>query len=228
MSWLYVPGLAGSNLESNSPIPPLEPSVMWRGKPFLPRSWYNAWRKGTWIRHLSGLTFEPSTAAHGMELWISSLRDSRANPSALPESYNEKTIHGTFGLTSPESFESASRLSSSSRTSRPEPFLSLGETFEQWASKCRTPSRVPPPSWVRGISGKGSSYLPTPAARDWREDRVYPSQLKRHSPNLGTQIGGQVNPLWKEWFMGLPIGWTAIEPLEMQSYQRWLRSHSDL
>jgi hypothetical protein len=37
--------------------------------------------------------------------------------------------------------------------------------------------------------------------------------------------GGQLNPEWVEWLMGWPIGWTALEPLAMDRYQRWLRLH---
>jgi hypothetical protein len=38
--------------------------------------------------------------------------------------------------------------------------------------------------------------------------------------------GGQVNPKWKDWFMGFPIGWTAIAPLATLSFQQWQRLHS--
>ena len=37
--------------------------------------------------------------------------------------------------------------------------------------------------------------------------------------------GGRLNPDWVEWLMGLPIGWTALEPLETPSYPP---SHSGL
>ena len=39
--------------------------------------------------------------------------------------------------------------------------------------------------------------------------------------------GGQLNPEWVEWLMGWPIGWTALEPLAMDRYQRWLRLHGE-
>lgn len=37
--------------------------------------------------------------------------------------------------------------------------------------------------------------------------------------------GGPLNPVWVEWLMGWPMGWTAIEPLEMDRYQQWRRQH---
>lgn len=36
---------------------------------------------------------------------------------------------------------------------------------------------------------------------------------------------GQLNPDWLEWFMGWPMGWTGLEPLETDKYQEWLRWH---
>jgi len=36
---------------------------------------------------------------------------------------------------------------------------------------------------------------------------------------------GLLNPEWLEWFMGWPMGWTGLEPLEMDKYQEWLQSH---
>lgn len=37
------------------------------------------------------------------------------------------------------------------------------------------------------------------------------------------ELGGKLNPLWVEWLMGWPIGWTGLEPSEMGRYRRWLQ-----
>ncbi len=267
MAWLYVPGLEGSSSESSSRVHRFESSLMWRGTPMLPASWRREWRRGAWIQHLSGLTFEPSTVERGVESWISSLRASRASHSPSPVNSATKTMRGTSGRTSPVSSQSASQLSFSWRTSRYERLSSRGETFEDWASTCRVPSRVPPPSWVQDILGAASSYLPTtstghgnnqggaagrvgkkresldrllatpnikgeynkkglsersgdrlrtqllatPQARDWK-DGFQPKRHGRHKDSLHVTVGGQVNPAWKEWFMGFPTGWTEIAP----------------
>ena len=39
--------------------------------------------------------------------------------------------------------------------------------------------------------------------------------------------GGLLNPRWEEWLMGIPIGWLALEPLEMESYRQWWQSFCD-
>lgn len=42
---------------------------------------------------------------------------------------------------------------------------------------------------------------------------------------LATVLGGPLSPSWCEWFMGWPIGWTALEPLETDRFQQWLLAH---
>jgi len=42
---------------------------------------------------------------------------------------------------------------------------------------------------------------------------------------LAQQVGGTLNPMWVEWLMGWPVGWTDCEPLGMAKFQQWLRSH---
>jgi hypothetical protein len=36
---------------------------------------------------------------------------------------------------------------------------------------------------------------------------------------------GKPNPVWIEWLMGWPMGWTDLKPLEMDKFQRWLKKH---
>jgi hypothetical protein len=45
--------------------------------------------------------------------------------------------------------------------------------------------------------------------------------VKKRDPGV---VGGQLNPMWVEWLMGLPIGWTGSEPLATVSYQQWWQS----
>lgn len=42
--------------------------------------------------------------------------------------------------------------------------------------------------------------------------------------SLEKRTGG-VNLALREWMMGWPVGWTALEPLETAKYQLWLRTH---
>jgi len=64
--------------------------------------------------------------------------------------------------------------------------------------------------------------LPTPQSRDWKDT----SQRASHGNTtdcLPNAIGGQLNPTWVEWLMGWPLGWTDLEPLEMDGFRKWLR-----
>ena len=66
---------------------------------------------------------------------------------------------------------------------------------------------------------------PTPTARDRRSfNGAVPPPHHRGSDCLVTQVGGQLNPRWVEWLMGLPIGWVSSEPLATESYRQWWRS----
>jgi hypothetical protein len=42
---------------------------------------------------------------------------------------------------------------------------------------------------------------------------------------LADQVGGKLNPMWVEWLMGFPLGWTDLRPLEMGKFQQWLEQH---
>jgi hypothetical protein len=48
---------------------------------------------------------------------------------------------------------------------------------------------------------------PTPTAHNAKEGG-YPAEYTLNTPTLASRVGGQLNPLWVEWLMGWPIGWT--------------------
>lgn len=98
-----------------------------------------------------------------------------------------------------------------------------------------------------------TGYGDTPAGRAQREKRSKPLRDMIHmfrTPNAsdadkwslqseaeraekGQQIrlnhqlgaGGSLNPLWVEWLMGWPIGWTDLRPLATARFRRWCGSH---
>jgi hypothetical protein len=55
---------------------------------------------------------------------------------------------------------------------------------------------------------------PTPTAHNAKETNA-PSEANRNTPTLAAQAGGSLNPMWVEWLMGWPLGWTDLKPLEM-------------
>lgn len=46
------------------------------------------------------------------------------------------------------------------------------------------------------------------------------NRRERHSPNCNDIVapGGQLNPTWCEWFMGFPIGHTALPDSETRKF----------
>jgi hypothetical protein len=42
---------------------------------------------------------------------------------------------------------------------------------------------------------------------------------------MGAGNGGKLNPMWVEWLMGWPLGWTDLKPLEMDKFQKWQEQH---
>lgn len=87
------------------------------GKHSPPRSWQRAWKSKPWLRRLSGVTCEPSTAARGVDAWISSLAATRASRSAPPAVVVARVIRDTFGQTSLASLRKLNPASCSLRTS---------------------------------------------------------------------------------------------------------------
>jgi len=95
----------------------------------------------------------------------------------------------------------------------------------------------------RHTHGKGCSQFPTPNAIDgepvaalWDgHGEIYKTKngtLRRRAKtgsNFGVKlpvaIGGTPNPMWVEWLMGWPMGWTALEPLATDKFQLWLQLH---
>jgi hypothetical protein len=37
--------------------------------------------------------------------------------------------------------------------------------------------------------------------------------------------GGTLNPMWVEWLMGWPLGWTDLKPLAMDKFHSWQQQH---
>ena len=93
--WIYIPSACvpasaclTSDLKPDSAILESwrEQSLTSSGKPMPRASLLRSWKQGSYIRRLSGLTLEPSTADLSAAAWISSLRETRAKATASPES----------------------------------------------------------------------------------------------------------------------------------------------
>jgi len=48
--------------------------------------------------------------------------------------------------------------------------------------------------------------------------------IKKSDPE---SVGGSLSPDWVSWLMGLPVGWTSLEPLPREEYLDWLHAQQD-
>jgi len=185
-----------------------------------------------------GMTSEPLTVSHGEELLTSYLVASRAKTSVLVEEATDSTESAAVsGLKWRASFARFDRSTSTWRT--PQSSLlgdsdEFSETWPKWGSmqngECS--ERTMP---ALRTSATESGFWPTPQAHD--ATKGYAKRVGRYGTKHGgrnlndwvvSRSGvefGHLNPMWVEWLMGWPLGWTDLKPLETVRFQEWQRLH---
>jgi hypothetical protein len=69
--------------------------------------------------------------------------------------------------------------------------------------------------------------LPTPTARLYGYNKGGSAgRVGKNRPSLET-ILGRIRLPFREWMMGWPIGWSALEPLGTDRFREWLRWHGE-
>ena len=177
--WLYIPReYCPSSPESLDSISEfglffqnLELCVSLSGKATQrPYSW-RGWKTRPWMKLLSGVTLQPSTAAAGMELWIQSVLASRASQSQSQENVKEsrKGHDQDSSLKPAELFAKYDQGIFLSKTCQ-DSFLtsscqSYSANFPKWGSM-RSGECFQQEMWVAPILEKGSLFWRTPHASD--------------------------------------------------------------
>jgi len=203
-----------------------------------------------------GMTSEPLTADHGEALLTWFLAASRARTSALQARETVWTESeagsGRKWLGSLAKFDHDSRSWRTAQRSLlgdSEEFL---ETWPRWGSM-RNGECSERTMWAPHMNASASGLWPTPVADDTGSRskkyaqggtplslavKIYPtpttigmnggSNSRKAVANRGDEPLhiGPLNPEWVEWLMGWPIGWTALEPLEMARFREWQQQHS--
>lgn len=86
---------------------------------------------------------------------------------------------------------------------------------------------------AKGASKNSGDGLAT-AVKNWPtptcHDRKGKSGAKRGKgatggPCLTMVVGGTLSPMWVEWLMGWPVGWTDCDALGMDRFRQWFDSH---
>lgn len=90
-----------------------------------------------------------------------------------------------------------------------------------------------PSQWNRNSDPLNVAVLkwPTPRTKGMCGGTGNWEALKRNTTieearQMGAGNGGVLNPTWVEWLMGWPVGWTDLEPLEMDKFHSWQQQHS--
>ncbi len=129
-----------------------------------------------------------------------------------PKAYKKETILG-FGQNSSESFLWYDQNTQSWRTYQQSFFEGWDEFLETWPQsgtmqngKCYQAECLEPATY-----GDESGLLPTPQASDWKRDGRPHGFDQIDLPRF---LNGKPNPIFVEWMMGLPIGFTDLEYLE--------------
>lgn len=71
---------------------------------------------------------------------------------------------------------------------------------------------------------------PTPTSSmltvgDMEQARHAGNGKTRPTYQMANQSGGTLSPMWVEWLMGWPVGWTDCDALVMDKFRQWFDSH---
>lgn len=92
------------------------------------------------------------------------------------------------------------------------------------------------------IKGQAALWA-TATARDWKDGACKNANvetnallgrqavrcsflLRQQTTTDGHSCIMRLNPLFVEWLMGVPFGWTDFEPLAMDAFRQWWHTHS--
>lgn len=228
MSWHFLQGQEEASWEENS----LDgaPSALLKLMPTVEECSLPAKETESCHPSPSGTMSEHLTDTHGEGTLTSSPGVSHAMTSALRGIESASVVNGPHsGEKWPASlvrFDPVSSLWKTHQSSLLGGWVSFSETWPRWGmmqgGECWALATLEHPT---DAIEYGS--LPTPAvSTHWSNKSPTKGAAVRLSLHgMAQKNGGKLNPKWVSWLMKWPIGWTAIEPLEMVKYQKWLDSH---
>jgi len=196
-----------------------------------------------WEQQMSGLRINETESG----LWPTPRSCSAMAATITPENSwaenrfpNLETVVGRRMFPTPQSTDYRSKPTSASWKAKGGVNFSLANPEIQ--AKWPTPDancgqRGTQPNWTpKRKSGHSAQYtinqavrdkmFPTPTAHNAKKGN-YPSERNRNTPTLATHAGGKLNPMWVEWLMGWPLGWTDLKPLEMDKFHCAQQQHGE-
>lgn len=191
----------------------------------------------------SGMTLEHSKGMRGVAKLTSLVRDSHVSPFRMQGLEKAKTTTATFGPIQGELLAKFDLDTSFWKTFHP--LLSISEEYspQTWPNsamivgtelyRLQMSADLIKESvgglWLEPdtVDSPNGKRWPTPTASDWkggtkakRKDTGKP-RLCRLDHCLEPYEGGKLSPDYVEWLMGVPIGWTSLEPLKETKLIPW-------
>ena len=141
-----------------------------------------------------------------------------------------QTIRGTESGLSPNGVDSFHTPNTTGLDGGSNSRKALKKKMEQWPTPISQDAKHS--GYAKSGPGKAKklSYevvkYPTPTCHNAKEGD-YPAEHTRKTPSLATHAGGKLNPMWVEWLMGWPLGWTDLKPLETDKYHYAQLQHGE-
>jgi len=237
MSWLFSQALvAAFSADTCSDGEPFAPSS---GSP-IPQA-YSSPDRMTAFSRLSrfGMTFAPLTDTRGEELltWFRAGFRARTYPS-LVTSEASRASGLACGRKWRGSLAKYDLDTSSWRTPQCSLFEDLEQSLDAWPrwGLMRNGECWERPTWERRTREIDSGWWPTLKASDHAQFTKNLDYFKRRqpiAPDLPVMVAlrtgptpqgfyGRLNPDWTEWLMGIPTGWTELQPKETHKFRNAL------
>jgi len=225
MSWHYSLALVEALSEVGSLV--TGSSVRLRERRIASRSSFGDRKKATSLHSQSGTKYDHLTENLGMASSMLSLLGSPVSPTPSVDSKRELRTSGISGRRLPESLARYDPDTSSWRM-----YLPLFNTWEEYCPETWPNSAImlngelyQRETQVPRTSASVGGLWPTPTARDWKDGLYCPNvlvnKLLGRAVWEGPENRGRLNPDWVEWLMGMPIGWTSLDPLPASSIMSW-------
>lgn len=161
-----------------------------------------------------GMMYKPLMESRGEELLILYLEGFLVKTFQQQDKEQElQENEVACGNTWQESLEKSDQLSLLLKTplcSALEDSVLSSKTLPHWGTMLNG-ELYQQPALVQTTKDQGCGLLPTPTCHNSKEG-AYPAEYQRKTPTLATHAGGKLNPVWVEWMMGWPLGWTDLKP----------------
>ena len=153
--------------------------------------------------------------------WLMSLQQDspvRDGQQRLEEQTNPVMI---YGRKPSMQFKSSSQERFCLKTYKNKPLNALHPIYMRWVTLVKE-SNCKRQTWAQTTKGLGTGYVHTPTTK---ANYCANSMMKWESCRNYARVFGKPHPETDEYLMGMPAGWTDLEPLEMDKYQLWRQQH---